>query len=191
MHKITSIWIGKLSLGLLLFGTSVLAQTSPRDEAVDSELSFRKGGQLTAQEQISQSDSYINKMLAILAKIEKLADKARKDRDIIKLNCVNDKHIQVKGNLNLGEQSRESLKTAIARNDEDARNHEFAKLTIIYQKVIVLGQEAEACIGEEISYLGATRVDVEVDKDIPQEDPTVIPPPPPPAERPMVVSPII
>lgn len=190
MYKMKAKWIGKLGLGLLLVATSVLAQPAPRDEAVEGELNFRKGGQLTSQEQLSQADSYINKMRAILARMDKLAEMARKDRDIIKLNCVNDKLIQVKGNLNLGEQARESLKVAAARNDDGTRNHEFAKLTIIYQKVTVLGQEAEACIGEEISYVGKTRVEIEVDKDIPQEDPTVIPPPPPPVERPTVVSPI-
>ena len=40
------------------------------------------------------------------------------------------------------------------------------------QKVTVLGAEAENCIGEDLSFVGATRVDVEVDPNIPQYDPT-------------------
>ena len=67
---------------------------------------------------------------------------------------------------------------------------EFAKLTIAYQKVVVLAQEAEACIGEEIAYVGATRVDVQVDPDIDERtDPTVEPPPKLPMIRGPIVSP--
>ena len=79
--------------------------------------------------------------------LEKLAKKARADKDIIKLNCVNDKLIQIKGNMNLAERLHGNLKTAVARNDDGARNHEFAKLTITYQKVVVLGQEAAKVVG--------------------------------------------
>jgi hypothetical protein len=171
---------------VLLLATTVLAQPAP-----DAEMSFRKGSQLTAQEQLTQSEAYLAKMRVTLEHVNKIADQARKEKDIIKLNCVNDKLIQIKGNLNLGEQTRDALKAAASRGDDGSRNHEFAKLTITYQKVVVLGQEAEACIGEEISYVGATRVEIEVDKDIPQEDPTVTPPPPLPVVRPPIASPFL
>ena len=34
-------------------------------------------------------------------------------------------------------------------------------MTIVNQNVQVLGGEAEACVGEDLSYVGATRVDVD------------------------------
>jgi hypothetical protein len=182
-------WTSKLGLALVLGATTVLAQPAPETGGADAEVGFRKGSQLTSQEQLSQAETYITKMKSLLRSMERLADQARKDKDIIKLNCVNDKIIQAKGNLNLAEQSRDALKVASARGDDGTRNHEFAKLTITYQKVVVLGQEAEACIGEEISYVGATKVEIEVDKDIPQEDPTVTPPAPLPVARPPIASP--
>ena len=37
------------------------------------------------------------------------------------------------------------------------RTHEFTRLTIINQKVLVLGAEAENCIGEDLSFVGATQ----------------------------------
>ena len=180
---------------ILLAATTVLAQPAPAipekegKETADAEMPFHKGAQVSAQEQLSQAEAYLLKMKAILDHMGRLADRARTDRDIIKLNCVNDKLIQAKGNLNLAEQSRDALKIAAARNDEGSRNHEFAKLTITFQKVTVLGQEAETCIGEEISYVGTTRVEIEVDKNIPQEDPTVQPPPAVPVVRPPLASP--
>jgi len=178
-------------LAVLLVATSVLAQPAPSGEAPDAELGFRKGSQLSAQEQLVQGEAYLAKMRSTLERVNKIAEQARKEKDIIKLNCVNDKLIQIKGNLNLGEQTRDGLKTAASRSDDGARNHEFAKLTITYQKVVVLGQEAEACIGEEISYVGSTRVDTDIDRDIPQEDPTELPPPPLPVVRPPLASPFL
>ena len=179
-------WTG---LGALLFATSVLAQ--PAAGEPEAELGFRKGSQLTPQEQLTQAEAYIAKMRSTLDHANKLGEQARKEKDIIKLNCVNDKLTQIKGNLTLGEQTRETLQVAATRSDEGARNHEFAKLTITYQKVVVLGQEAEACIGEEISYVGATRVDTDLDRDIPQDDPTVTPPSPLPVVRPPIASPFL
>jgi hypothetical protein len=47
-----------------------------------------------------------------------------------------------------------------------------------------LGAEAENCIGEDLSFVGATRVDVDVDPNIPQNDPTQPPAPGIDIERP-------
>lgn len=163
-------WIGIVGLGALFMATSVDAQ-----QGADAEMSFRKGSQLTAQEQIAQADKYMASMKDVEAKIEAIVQKARSEKDIIKLNCANDKLTQVKGLRNLADQAYRSLKRPGI--GEDQRNHEFAKLTIAYQKITVLHQEAEACIGEEISFVGTTQVDVDVDKDIPAEDPTEVPPP--------------
>jgi hypothetical protein len=182
-----------MAFGLLLAATTVVAQPAPAPapDAPATEVGFRKGSQLSAQEQLLQGEAYLQKMRQVLDHVNKIAEQARKEKDIIKLNCVNDKLIQIKGNLNLGEQTRDALKAASSRADDGNRNHEFAKLTITYQKVTVLGQEAEACIGEEISYVGSTRVETEVDKDIPEEDPTVRPPPPLPVVRPPIASPYL
>jgi hypothetical protein len=188
-------WTGRLGLVALFMATSVMAQpadeTKTGDETAkpDAEVKFRKASQLTAEEQATQANAYITKMKSTQVHVSKMAGKARKDKDIIKLNCVNDKLIQIKGHLNLAERGRDSLKVAAQRRDDGARQHEFAKLTITYQKVVVLGQEAEACIGEDISFVGKTKVEVEMDKDIPQEDPTVTPDPPLPIVRIPVVRP--
>jgi hypothetical protein len=152
---------------------------------------FRRGSQLTVQEELTQSEAYLAKMKETIDRANRLAEQARKEKDIIKLNCVNDKLMQMRGNMNLAEQTRDALRLAASRNDVAARNHEFAKLTITYQKVVVLGQEAEACVGEEISYVGATKVETEVDKNIPSEDPTETPPPPLPLVRPPLASPFL
>jgi len=83
-----------------------------------------------------------------------------------------------------------ALQEAVTRADEGERTHEFTRLTIVNQKVLVLGAEAENCIGEDLSFVGATKVDVEIDPNIPIYDPTQPPAPGIDIERPGEASPL-
>ena len=125
-----------------------------------------------AEEMVNQSREYAKNMGEVLKRIQVLQDQAKREKDIIRLNCVTDKVVQVRVNISIAEQSMASLQEAVTRADEGERTHEFTRLTIVNQKVLVLGAEAENCIGEDLSFVGATRVDVEVDPSIPVTDPT-------------------
>ena len=105
-------------------------------------------------------------------RITDLQNQVKRQKDIIRLNCVNDKLVQAKVNITIGEQAMRALQESISRADEGGRTHEFTRLTIVNQKVQVLGAEAENCIGEDSSFVGATRVDVEVDPNLPTVDVT-------------------
>ncbi|MBW2736275.1 MAG: hypothetical protein JRH20_28135 [Deltaproteobacteria bacterium] len=187
-------WLGRGALALVFATTAVSAQPEAAKPAAtpDAEVKFRKGSQLTVAEQLTQSQNYLTKMKVVQARAEKLAKRARTDKDLIKLNCVNDKLIRIKGSLRVAEGNGNTLRIAASRNDDGARNHEFSKLTILFQKVTVLGQEAEACIGEEITYVGKAKVTVEIDPEVLKAgDPTTEPPPPLPVIRPPIASPFI
>jgi ribosomal protein S25 len=136
------------------------------------DISVKQSPSLTPQEMQDQGKEYFRNMNESLQHIQTLQETARRQKDIIKLNCVTDKLVQAKVNINIAEQAMTSLQENTARNDEGGRTHEFTRLTIVNQKVLVLGAEAENCIGEDLSFIGATRVDVEVDPNIPQNDPT-------------------
>lgn len=127
---------------------------------------------LTVDEMISQSRQYQQGMGQVLQRIQALQETARKQKDIIKLNCVSDKLVQAKVNASIADQAFTALQENVAKSDEGGRTHEFTRLTIINQKVTVLGAEAENCIGEDLTFVGATRIDVDVDPNIPRDDPT-------------------
>jgi len=185
--------IPQLLLPLLLVTSTVLAQgagapaapangSPPAGGQVD--VSVKQRPTLSPQEMLTQGQDYFRAMNDTMKRLQILEETARGQKDIIKLNCVKDKVVQGKVNLNLAEQSMTALQESISRADEGARAHEFTRLTIINQKVLVLGAEAENCIGEDLSFVGATRVDVEVDPNIPQTDPTQPPVPLTPIDRP-------
>jgi hypothetical protein len=154
-----------------------------------ADISVKQRPVPTAQEMLGQAKEYFKGMNEVLKRITLLQDQSKRQKDIIRLNCVTDKLVQSKINLTIAEQSMVALQESISRADEGARTHEFTRLTIVNQKVLVLGAEAENCIGEDLSFVGATRVDVEVDPNLPQTDPTLPPATIVDIERPGVASP--
>jgi hypothetical protein len=168
----------KLALLSVLSAGTVFAQPAPVPPpsappvSGDVDISVKQRPTLSSQEMLGQGKEYFKAMNETLGHIQTLQQTARRQKDIIKLNCVTDKMVQARVNLNIAEQSMTTLQESIARADEGGRTHEFTRLTIVNQKVLVLGAEAENCIGEDLSFVGATRVDVEVDPSIPQTDPT-------------------
>jgi hypothetical protein len=196
----------KLFLTTMLLGSTVFAQGSAPNPAPIAppsagnaggpaaggpvDISVKQRPTLTPDEMVNQSKDYFKNMNEVLKRVQTLQDQSKRDKDIIRLNCVTDKLVQVRVNLNIAEQSMASLQEAMTRADEGQRTHEFTRLTIVNQKVLVLGAEAENCIGEDLSFVGATRVDVEIDPNIPTYDPTQPPAPGIDIERPGEASPM-
>jgi hypothetical protein len=137
-----------------------------------ADIAVKQRSNLTAQEMVKQGNEYFKGMNDSVKRITDLKNQAQRQKDIIRLNCVNDKLVQAKVNITIGEQAMTALQESISRADEGGRTHEFTRLTIVNQKVQVLGAEAENCIGEDLSFVGATRVDVEVDPNLPTIDVT-------------------
>jgi hypothetical protein len=182
--------LGTSAVFVAVLGATAAFAASNDDPNVG--IDFRKSVTLTPQETLAQSKDYYRKMQDVQKRVLLLQSKAKKDKDVVKLNCISDKLTQVRGHQLVTDQSMTSLNSAITRSDETARLHEFTRLSILYQKVVTLGTEAEQCIGEDVSYVGATRVDVEIDPSIPPTDPTqpdlpTIPMP----ERPPEASPFV
>lgn len=143
---------------------------------------------LSAQGTLTQAKDYQSKMQDSLRTVVQLQDMSKKQKDIIKLNCVNDKLIQLKGNIAVGDQALSSLNEAVAKNDDGGRVQEYTRITILYQKVLLLTTEAKNCVGEDLSYIGALSVKVTVDETVPQKDFTGFAFPAFDTERPPVAS---
>ena len=169
----------KLLLASMFIGSTVFAHAPAPDAAPAAppppaavDLSVKQRPTLTPAEMVNQSQEYLKGMGQVLKRIQALQEEAKRQKDIIRLNCVTDKLVQARVNENIAEQSMAALQENVAKNDVGGQTHEFTRLTIVNQKVTVVGAEAENCIGEDLSFVGATRVDVEVDQNIPQYDPT-------------------
>jgi hypothetical protein len=156
----------------------------------DVQTNMAKRAEISAADMTVQADGYLAKMRDVLKRVVQLQSIARKQKDVIKLNCVNDKLLQVKQLVNIGEANKTNLDEAIARDDESGRYDFFSNVTIAHEQVVVLGSEAEQCIGEDLSFLGPTETTVEGGNE--PDDPTKGEEPDfPEVELPPVASPFI
>jgi hypothetical protein len=122
-------------------------------------------------QKIEGSSAAVAHMRDVLSRVLKHLEDARAERDVIKLNCVNEKLTAVKGLLRISEQADVSLQEAVGRKDNEQSQHEYVKITIAERKCEQLLAESEACIGEVAVYSGETQVDVVIEG-VPDSDPT-------------------
>lgn len=169
-------------------GANIPGGPGPAPGAID--LRVQQGANITTAEMVTNANEYRRRISQVGARIQALVEEARKQKDIIRINCLADKLVQVKASLNVADKSFATMQESIGRQDEGASFHEYTRITIVNQNVNVLASEAEACVGEDLSYVGATRVDVDVEG-VPVGDPTQPGTPTPDVSRPPRASPYI
>jgi hypothetical protein len=138
----------------------------------DLSIPLRSRAQISVPEMTDQIQKYFAKMDEFLKRMVQLQEVARREKDVIKLNCVNDKLLQLKQLINIADQANTNLQEAVARGDDDSRYHEFGRITIAHQQAQALASEAENCVGEDLTFIGPTQVTV--DEPVLPDDPTVV-----------------
>ena len=150
------------------------------------DISVPQRSSLSGLDMLKQGKEYRASMEKTVNDLQAMVEQARKQKDVIRLNCVMDKLVQVKLNVNIADQALQKLQEATTRRDDGGSLHEYTRITIVNQKVQVLQNEGQTCVGAELNYIGATRVEVE-SPELPQgvTDPSLEPPP---IERPTVAT---
>jgi len=184
----SSVRLPAIALCLLLGAGLARAAQGPAKPATTLE----RAAEVPDAEKITRSGAAVSRMRAVLSEVLGRLEEARATKDVVKLNCVNEKLTQVKGLLRISEQSDVALQEAVAKKDTTAAEHEYSKVSIAKGKVEQLRGEAEQCIGQLAFRTDENlTVEVEVPSGLPTEDPTNPPPPQPPSDRPPPASPIL
>lgn len=74
---------------------------------------------------------------------------ARKDKDVIKLNCINDKLVQLKAQMNIFDNAAQNLTGALG-TPSDATQGLFGEVNAAAASVKQARAEADVCAGEEL-----------------------------------------
>lgn len=172
------------------------AATTPAPAAEDafapkSQSALDKAADVPDGEKVRRSSEALTRMRDVLKDVLGKLEEARNTKDVVKLNCVNEKLTQIKGLLRISEQADVTMQESIAKGEKQSGEHEFTKVMIARQKVEQLRGEAEECIGQ-LAFRTDENVIVEVEEPegLP-EDPTQPPPPPPVVSRPPPASPTL
>jgi hypothetical protein len=183
--------IATLIGGIALAQAPAPSSDSAQPAAGDQSLKFEQNEKLSDQDKVSRSAGDVQSMREVLKVVLGMLEEARNAKDVVRLNCVNEKLTQVKGFIRIAEQSDIALQEAVAKGESGTADHEYTKIGIANQRVIQLRADAEACVsatGSEAS--GTTSVTVTTPADLPSTDTSATPPPPPTVSTPPPASPI-
>lgn len=172
-----------LALGAMGFGFAIAQDASGDEpelgEGTEGEVSARRRAQLTPAQQQAEAATIEERGTQISRRILSMLDEARRERDIIRVTCLNDKLTQCNAHLRTLRTRISNLADAATTGDSQRRNHEFTVITILGQHFRTLEGEANACIGQDIFETGTTRVVTDIDPSTPEEDLIITPTDPP------------
>src|SRR5688572_12284733 len=145
------------AVGVLGYVATAGAQTpgapasgaGPAGGNADAQVGFQRKTQLSPQEQLSEANKHVARMEQASQSVRKMLQEARKQRDVVKTLCLNDKLSQIDVAIRSARDRRGQLQSAVSRNDVELSNHEFTILTVLRQRTEQLVAEANQCIGEE------------------------------------------
>lgn len=118
------------------------------------------------EKMVSEANKSLEEMRAALSRAMDVLAKARESKDVIRLNCVNEKLTPMKGILKIAEDALIGLQENIATGNVEAASYEYSKIRISHEKVSTLMVQAVNCIGAEATYTGDTEVDLDVNPDV-------------------------
>lgn len=183
-----------LGVGLAV-GVAGAQTPTPGNNAAagNAEVGQRRTANLSGPDQVREANAIVEEVRRVRRQVSDMLDSARQERDIIKVNCLNDKLTQIDVTLRSAREHQDLLQTAVSINNDGQRNHEFQLMNIFRSRSEVLETEARQCIGEETGTFDPTRtvITVRIDPNIPEEDPTQLTPDSLAPERPLVTSPVL
>jgi len=107
-----------------------------------------------------KAGDHLSKIQGALRQVLTRVEEARNEKDIVKLNCVNEKLAQIKHILSVAEGAEVALQEAIAKGDDGA-DAEYSKIAIARGKADQLRAEADECIGQ-LAFVVDEKTSVEV-----------------------------
>lgn len=140
------------------------------------EVPFQKKTTLSPDEQLGEATKHLSRMEGAAGGVRKMLAEARKQRDVVKTLCINDKVSQVDVAVRSGKDRHGELTKAVKRvksgdsQAADLANHHYTIITVLRQRTEQLVAEANQCIGEESAFVGETKTSVQVDPEIPKDE---------------------
>ena len=132
----------------------------PGKELPDVTLPGEKNVDLAPRDMSAKANELIKTMETTHRSVLEMQAAAKQAKDVIKLNCVNENLLAVKQLLNIADAAENKLAEAIARGDRGEEVHQFGQITIASEKSLAARDEAQACIGEELHFVGKNDITV-------------------------------
>jgi len=119
---------------------------------------------LSQKEIISKSTDYINTMKNMMNKSYSILKEARKEKNIMKLNCINDNIMVIKGYLRRSEDDKLQIDEYLSQDNNSNAVDLLAKIYEAFNSVKQADISIQSCSGNVLTYTGKKEVNVEVEK---------------------------
>ncbi len=133
------------------------------------EVGAQTRANLSPQEMLSETETAIQTAERLGTRISGMLDEARRENDVMRVNCLDDKLAQMHATQGMLERRRDELSDRAEASDTGGMQHSFTMVAVLRQRVQTLEREANQCIGQDIFETGATRVVSSVALDTPDE----------------------
>ncbi|MCB9591657.1 MAG: hypothetical protein H6719_02890 [Sandaracinaceae bacterium] len=158
------------------FGLAIAQDAS--DDA-GGEVPVRRRANVLPQERLDEASTIVQRGDSISRRVLAQLDEARRERDIIRVTCLNDKLTQINAHRRSASDRFERLNDADQIGDRERAQHEYTVITVLGQQFRVLEAEANGCIGQDIFETGTTRIVTDIDPATPDEGLEIQEPPDP------------
>lgn len=108
----------------------------------------------------------------VYRRVLSMLEQAKKEKDSIKISCLEDKLTQLEVNIQGIEERKMLFDEASSKGDTSGADQQFTVLNIYISRVQSLMAEAENCIGEGDVVVGESETILTIDDDVTGEDPT-------------------
>ena len=160
---------------LLLLGIGVASAQAPNSGSSAAPDTGIRQVVLSPADQVQKAGEYLNRMGQTRDLIQRDLEDARRQNDVVKTLCLDDKLNQIDVAITNAESRSKSLGTAAERSDNDLAHHEFTILSVLHERANQLDAEAKQCIGKEVGFVGESSTSMTIDEVLPLEDPSEFP----------------
>jgi hypothetical protein len=102
---------------------------------------------LTDREKSERAAEALVKMREALTAVERRVEDARQQRDVLLLNCVNERRASIVGLLKVAELALDALRGGVRERQREVVDAEFARIDAAHQRVETARLEAVQCTG--------------------------------------------
>jgi len=180
-------------LVLLPFGIALAQQVTTTTQADGTRVTVGniRIANLTGPEMLREAQRFVERMLTSRRTIATTLDRARQERDIIRVNCVSDRLTQTDVSIRSAREHQELLSNAVSLSNMGQSRHEYALIVVYRDRTLSAEAEARQCLGEEAGSFGeGTTVFVRVNPNIAPDQDNLYPIQVIIIERPALLSPV-
>jgi hypothetical protein len=168
---------------ILLAESIALAQAQPAAPSKsDSGAKVEDYSKLPVSQKLANAESMLTAQRRSVSEVSQLVAEVRQQRDMVRLNCLDQKRQIMLGLLRVSEKASQKLQSVVAEGGDS--NAPYARIVLASQRSQDMKKQALSCVGAKSVYYGITNVEFVITGDEGRPDPTLITPPPGPGATP-------